>query len=231
MPLPAQSMSQTLSRGWKWWTNELAGMIPGSGRDGLRNLPPGVILSMEPSGLRLIDERGRKRGDRNGSTVPPGTDAWDGLVEIARSRSKVPVRLRLPYASCFVRHVALPAALRDEAKKFLDLDLERATPFRLKDVYTAHFIDEAHSQRDTLSVSQLIVRKDVVDQTIADIQSSGIKLASVDCWNEDATAPLPVDFLPRDLAAERRASGSPRLMKLMLVAAVSLCGHRQLILR
>ena len=219
MSVPAQSMSETLSTAWKWWTSELASLVPGRGPGAARKLPPGIVLSAEASGLRLIDERAR--GSSRSAAEHSGKDVWDRLVELARQRS-VPIRLRLPYSACFVRRIELPAAVRHDAGRFLDLDLERATPFRLKDVYTAHVVDETRARRDTLGITQLVIRRDGVDPMLSDIQASGVRLTGIDCWNQEGTAPLPVDFLPRAMPADARGGGSSRHIKLLSIAAMAL---------
>lgn len=226
MTAAAQSLSRALRTGWTWWTGELAGLLPFDRRAPGHDATPGIVVSGDAASLSLIDERVRPRGARKGGAEHSGKEAWDVLTGIAQSRSQsrspVPVRLRLPYSACFVRRVELPGAVRDDAARILDLDLERATPFRLKDVYTAHFVDEARSTRGTLGFVQLIVRRDTVDKAAAEIRLAGVELAAIDCWNEDGTAALPVDFLSRDRGAVPGASPSPHVSRVLTALAAML---------
>ena len=211
----SQSLSSSLARGWSWWTGEIASLVPGTSI-GRRNPPPSIVVATGDEGLRLIDERGRKRA------VLSGMDVWDGLLELAREHSTAPVRLRLPYSSCYFRRVDVPAALRADTRRFLDLDLERATPFRLKDVYTAHYIDEARSRRDTLNVCQLVIRRDAVDIPAADIRATGVELSGIDCWSEDGTTALPVNFMPQDALINAHSVAWSRLAKVLAAAVLVL---------
>jgi general secretion pathway protein L len=179
----------------------------------------GVILSLDSSGPRLIEER--RSGVRRSklTNLAEGQEVWEVLPEIAQSRNTTEIRLRLPYSSCFARHVTLPEAVRHEAGRYLKLDLERSTPFRLKDVYWTYFVDAARSIGKTLTVCQLIVRRDAVETVLRDVRSSGLTVAGLDCWNEQGDDALPVNFIPQQVPnIDRSASQTSKILTALAAA-------------
>lgn len=200
MVQPSQPLFRAVRRGWRWWTNEIASLFAIDRLAGNRKSTPGLVVCVEAGGLRLIDERAAATRHRRKSEVK-GEDVFEALLGLARSGMRTPVWLRLPLEACFVRHAELPAAAADHADRFLELDLERATPFRGQDVYTAHVIDPLRSSTGTLGVTQFIVRRSSIDSVLADMRATGVEIAGIDCWSEDGKTALPVNFIPREPGA------------------------------
>lgn len=215
------SLTDSLHKGWRWWTRELMDFVPGRPRGSEARERKTLVVSLDPSGPRLADERVRSRSTTKANPATTQVaDVWDTISSLGKGRRRASVWLRLPYAACFVRRIELPEAARQDAARLLELDLERTTPFRQKDIYTAHYVDEGRSTRQTLHVCQLVVRREEVESAIATLRSTGAALAGVDCWNEDASSSLPVNFLPR--AGSQTGALSPRLNRLLLAAALVL---------
>lgn len=219
------SLTGSLRRAWRWWMLELLDCLPGrlSGSD--NSARKALVVSLDPSGPRLVSEKVRLPGTSNAKPATASVaDVWDTIADLGKGRRAAPVWIRLPYASCFVRRIEFPEAARRDASRLLDLNLERTTPFRQKDIYTAHYVDEARSTRQTLHVCQLVVRREEVDRAISNLKSTGAALAGVDCWNEDASSALPVNFLPRAgaMADANRSAHAKRLLSILaLVLTVS----------
>ena len=220
---PLASASGTLRQGFRWWRSELSALSPFRSRIDAGAARPGLVVSVDGAGWRLIDERIKRRsGGRAKTLALSEAEVSDVLERLAAKRSSVPIRLRLPYSACFERKVELPEAARDDLGRILALELERATPFRSGEVYAAHFVDAARSRRGTLAVSQLIVPRAKVDKTIAEIETSGIKITGAGCWNEDGSAPLPVNFLAAKSGDGDEAPKRSRLAKTLAGIALLL---------
>ena len=211
-----------LQQGYRWWTAELAGLLPDTLRAHHRATKPDVVVSVETHGLRILDTRTRRNARAQSVRTLAKADAWDILLAIARERPAVLVRLRLPHAAVFTRRVELPEAARADIAQILDLDLERATPFRAKDVYTAHLVVPNGSRRGPLKVHQLIAERASIDGPLTDLRATGVTVSGVDCWNEDGSAALPVDFLARDAAGLGTAPRSNRFAALLTVLIAGL---------
>jgi hypothetical protein len=61
--------------------------------------------------------------------------------EMAEAGTESAAGIRVPLSQCFVRRVELPAATRSDVRQILNFDLECATPFRPKEVHTAHVVE------------------------------------------------------------------------------------------
>ena len=206
-----------------WWRDELAGLAP----ERLRGLMSAdstriVIAQTEThaeAGFRVFEEGGSDRSGRGAAVAEPLSlqDAVLAAAELAAGRPDVPIGVRLPLAGCFVRTVELPAAARTDAARILELDLERSTPFKLKDIYTAVRIDETSPPAaGKLKARQLIIKRERIDPILQAVRAAGLPVAFADCWDETGNAPLPVDFLA---AGSTDAKGPGRLLTLPVVLA------------
>ncbi len=213
MPSSAQPLFRAGRSLWTWWVRELGQIFNFSLRRA--KTPIGLVASIEDNGLILFDER-----DGN-SALPGRSSRAENTTEalyLAAERGS-PIRLRFPFTACFVRQVELPAAARDDAYRILALDLERVTPFRLKDVFWTYLLAQRANKAGMITAQQLILRRDIVQKYVEDIRRTGVNLNGIDCWNEDRTAPMPINFLPQ-LVSDPAKSQASRLNLLLAAAAV-----------
>ena len=213
------SIAEPVQRGFRWWTGELAELVPAVIVDRSLRQTPGVVVLVDAAGLRLLDERAKSRSRPRGGASNLEAEPFEALLELANQRPVVPVRLRLPYTQCFSRIIDLPEAARKDVGRILELDLERATPFRSKDVYTAHVVETAQVRPGVLRIRQFIVPRKSIDGALAEVRATGVTVAGVECWNPERSAPLPVNFL----ASEGGGTATPsRALKMLILAAALL---------
>jgi general secretion pathway protein L len=176
-----------------WWTEELAGLVPAWLRRWATQAPRGVIVSAEGSSFVCYDE-GRAGLVRRGElTIARG--AIDSGARLLRDRIRGRAVVRVPHKACLVRRLELPAAAKRDFDKILQIDLERATPFLWRDVYSDYFIDGETGPDGKVPVCQVIVKRQVLDAILSELQANGISAEAADCWNEAANQGLPIDFL------------------------------------
>ena len=118
----------------------------------------------------------------------------------------------------------------------LCLDLEHATPLKARDVLSAHIIDNS-TQRSTrgqglVQVRHLVVKMRTIEPVAEQIRAAGFELTSIDCWNADGTAPLPVNFLATGIAAPispplRFARGTAAIAGLLGLSALVIFWGKQ----
>jgi general secretion pathway protein L len=210
----SESIRRGLAPFFRWWVDELAGIVPGP----LRRLVSGpgrrIVVAMHPrlqfpartatsncgellAGLHVLEERGgqlRSIGPSCVTAEPHGPET-SALAELAKSTRRVPIGIRLPFDACFARRIALPAGARNDFRNILSLDLERATPFRAGDVYASHYVEDPVAESGKLKVRQLVVKRTTLDPVIAEIQALGVRVSFADCWDKDGRTALPVNFL------------------------------------
>lgn len=123
-----------------WWRDELWGMVPERVRRLLAGGDAGIVLAEVEGGFAIIDASAgpARYGPADAPRVLSRAEALAALEKMAVSRRLGPVGIRLPLSQCFERRVELPKAGGDDVRRMLNFDLERATPFKLGEVYTAH---------------------------------------------------------------------------------------------
>ncbi len=119
----AIDLSETLSRGFSWWTGELTSLLPARLASGERRAKADLVAVV--NGGTLV------------TTIPPLKDASGGeadiLDKISQRARQGPfrVKVRVPLAECLVRPMTLPKAAVKDIDRIMALELERVTPFRM----------------------------------------------------------------------------------------------------
>ena len=221
-----QSLTDSTARFLEWWGEELLGLVPHWLRRLLADAETGVVLAQVDGGFQIVaasSSRGRKEDT---SPLLSRAQALAALADMASSSKAGSIGLRLPFSQCFERRVELPKAARDDLRRMLNFDLERATPFRLGDVYTACLPTGEAGAKGRQRVRQLIVKREAVDPLIADVKAAGLVPAFVDCWQTTAASGLPVNFLeadapPRSGLARHVTAPRALAMLVLLLAGVA----------
>lgn len=187
-----------LMRALHWWGGELASLWPtGTSASAAHNQADATIAVGADGALRLVEAARRGRDVAAASGLDGENITFDYLSRLQRSRPDAKIRLRLPFSACFERRVDIPAAARSQAASILALDLERSTPFKASDVYISHTLVPAPGRKGWLTGTQFVAKRKLADKAIAEIQSLGLKVESMDCWAADGKTPLPLNFLEK----------------------------------
>jgi general secretion pathway protein L len=187
-----QSLTDSAACFLGWWRDELLGLVP---RRLLADTAASVVLAQVDGGFQIIAASSPRPRGQGVAPVLSRAQALAALEELGASRRTGTVGLRLLFSQCFERRVELPKAGRDDLRRMLNFDLERATPFRLGDVYTAYLPAGEAGAKGKQRVRQLVVKREVVDPLIADMKAAGLVPAFVDCWQTTPASGLPVNFL------------------------------------
>ena len=223
-----------VSRFLSWWGGELMGCLPKAMRRMSAGSRHRFIVSVDDTGLRLIEtSSGNALADRTAPDVTiPKQQMLNRLADLDRSKAASAIGVRLQYGACFARRIELPAAAANDFARILALDFERATPFKSKEVHSVHYVEGTPAAPGKIWVRQLIVKRGAIDELKADIDALGLEVASVDCWSEDGSSALPVNFLGQDAAtkSDGRAKWAPKLLgattALLAVSAVVILLNR-----
>jgi general secretion pathway protein L len=199
---PLHALTDAPARFLEWWRDELWQLLPQGVRKVLAGSRPVLVLAVLDKGYRVFEERGSRTRRLGPSSDIPLTreEALRVLSGAARSRRRA-IGIRIPAQGCFTRTMDLPAGARKDFDRILKIDLERATPFKLEDVYSAHLIEVEGPSPGKLRVLQLVAKRSMVDPILGDIESIGETAAFVDCWRDAPGQGLSVDFLPANRAA------------------------------
>lgn len=220
----AQPLLEGVARFLAWWREELWGLVPQRARQALTRAQPSLVIAALDQGFAVFEQVGAETRPVavGGTGVLTRGQALAALAQTARSRSVTRVGIRLPVSACFSRSVELPSAARGEFRQILNFDLERATPFKLRDVYTAHLVEGEAPTRGKLAVRQLVAKRDAIDPLMSEIGAQGLQVAFVDCWREEPSRGLPLDFLDAGMPAKGGASRLVTPTSVMAVLALGL---------
>ena len=179
-----------------WWGGEIASLMPARLTQRLTGDNKRVLLGVAPGGFRVRVEGARRDGgDVTNDVVAPAPQAIAAAVALAARDRLAGVTLLLPRSSSFVRTVELPRAALKECRRVLDLDLERATPFRRADVYTSYTVLDTHSGSGKAAVLQYVAKREAVDPLVAEIVKAGGRVAAIDVASGPDDHPAGINFI------------------------------------
>ena len=188
---------------FRWWSAELAAIFANGRKSVKHRAGKRLVLCMEDGRRRLIRENGERR-ETLAETDKSGPEGLGELAVAAMAYPKLPFGIRFGSRDCFSRMVELPAQAEGDFRRILELDMERATPFRAGDVFTAHYIAPgAQPGRGKCNVRHLVVKRRTVEPLLNELRGIGLKPSFADCWDETNERGLPVNFLASEDPADR----------------------------
>lgn len=198
MPQANAQVAPSFSGFFAWWKRELREIFGPRQPRGPEFARRRFVIDASSDSIRWLREsdQGRKPIGLETTTLDPTVATLGYLRRKARKRRPVPLGLRLPKNQCLERRVRLPTAARADFASILNLDIERATPFRRGDVYTA-FVEDKDAPRvaGKTALRHLIVKRALIDDGADALRKHGLTLAFADCWDETGAKPLRVNFL------------------------------------
>ncbi|MEH6826301.1 MAG: PilN domain-containing protein, partial [Motiliproteus sp.] len=199
---------------WHWWHRELLGALPGWLRLAAPFSQPRAWLAVDGQAVRLV---------RLGSNAYPGTPSLaDAEGEQARQRVKsLQSILLLPPEQTLHRSVWLPLAAEDNLAAVLCYELDRLTPFRGEQVYSAHRVLQRDTAGKRLQVELRLCPRSYLDPLLAQLRALSILPAQVTLAQPDGSDMADLNLLPQ--AQRHRGWRLSQLINaLLLVTAVGL---------
>ena len=196
---------------WRWWTGELAQLLPerfaASGRIPVLCFIDGDLVLVEPRSAVGSEARVAI------STLEPAVAraaVRDLLVAAGETRSFA--RLRLRPDQVLVRRATMPAATEENLAQVVAFEMDRLTPFRSDDVYH----DERVVSRDQASaqvvVQLAVARREAVDASVNAARDLGVNVRGVLVPESAAPGAAGLDLLPTE-QREERDSPNDRLIR------------------
>ncbi len=229
----AQGLAATgggLAHFLRWWRDELRGLVPQRVR---ARAAARIVIVVGQDGYRVLEStHGKLRSVRGGADLS-ALDAVTAASQLAKANPAALIGIRVPLASCFVRHVELPRNAQEDAARILELDLERATPFKLKDVYCAALVEDEQDRGPRVRLRHLMIKRQSVEAMLGELNAAGTPVDFIDCYEAADGEPLPVNFLA---SQQQSGGGTGRslpftgmlclLLALLALAAILLANGR-----
>ena len=215
---PPPPWRQKLAAFWRWWTGELAHLVPERfAQLGGRGRIPVVEIAGEE--LVLVEPK---------SAVGPQTRVSVAALDEAQKRQALRallerageqrgrVRVCLCHGEALVRRVTMPAATEENLQQVLGFEMDRLTPFRGDDVYFDHRVLARNVAVGQITVQIAVARRELVDGLVAKVRALGASVQGVTLRDD-----LELDLLPTEQRGERE-SARERVINRALAAAVVL---------
>ena len=192
---------------WSWYLAQAQGLRPDWMLDrGERRLI--VRIQGDDAVLSVLDGAGAPSKETPGQT---SSSASDLLAWLSRQGRPARVILELPHDKFLVRNFDAPAVARAALPQALAREVERKTLFRLDEVFLGHAIRPNPQRRDTLRVTQWILRRDIAR---AAMERVGLTLDALDLVRPTPD-PESADA-PADLVVNSAALGSPAFRRALI---------------
>jgi len=216
---PVPRWRQQLAAFWRWWTGELALLLP----DRFATATRVPVLSLADGDVVLVEPRAAAGPEARVAAatleLPAARAALRELLHRAGETRNF-ARLRLRPDQVLVRRVTMPAATEENLAQVVAFEMDRLTPFRGEDVYH----DQRVISRDPVSaqvvVQLAVARREVVDAAVARLRDLGVNVRGVVVPEDAAPGAAGLDLLPSE-QREERETANERLVKRVLWGAVA----------
>jgi general secretion pathway protein L len=223
MAQSSASLLPSLNAAWRWWTGELAQLVPQDWRRTLASGRGGLVLALSN------DYRGellQRSGGREGklATVdlsPAAIGETREILASARHRGAA-TAIRLPGDAGLSSTMILPAAAEGNLEQVVSFELDRRTPFKREEVYHSQRIVQRLDGGKRLLVQLTVVPRPAVDGAVALAQRLGLELDRVELAGEERA-----NFMLQ--RAQRLSARLPSLFGSLVLATAVLAGIALLI--
>jgi general secretion pathway protein L len=215
---PPPPWRQKLAAFWRWWTGELAHLLPerfaqlgGRARIPVIEIAGDELILVEPKSavgpqsrvsIAALDEAQRRQALRS-------------LLERA-GEQRGRVRICLCHGEALVRRATMPAATEENLGQVLAFEMDRLTPFRADDVYFDYRVLARDPAAAQVGLQLAVARRELVDAQVARMRALGASVQGVTVRDDPE-----LDLLPSEQRGERETARE-RLTHRLLAAAVVL---------
>ena len=220
---------------WRWWTGELALLIPSAPRTALRRWRMRPVLAFDGDTATLLAPRAVDGSVRFEEVARVALDADPPAVQQAgraaletfgrkagSGTAGLRVRVALPRSRVLRKEMMLPAVIEENLRQAIAYDLDRHTPFPADQLYFAAAVIGRDPQRKEIRVDWAAVQRTHVDQALRLAESWGAAVVGVlpeipAAGADAARVSHRLDLLPEEA---RPDVSRRRLMRIWLPLAV-----------
>lgn len=215
---PTPAWRQKLEAFWRWWTGELAQMVPErfAALGGATRVPQ---VAVDGGHLVLVEPKAAGAPPESVAIAQDPQQARGAVRQMLERAGEARGRARLVLAKneALVRRATMPAATEENLAQVLSFEMDRLTPFRSDEVYFDHRVVGRDAAAATLVVLVAVARRDIVDSRVELLRSLGVTVEGVGV-REDAVHGAALNLMPPELRGQRETERE-RTVKLALLAA------------
>jgi general secretion pathway protein L len=180
---------------WRWWSGELASLVPKSWRQSFAAGRGRFVLALVGDGTAELIQCGAGREEslaRIDLATTKLAEARDIVAAVRRrQRRGTSAALRLPADTALSAVMALPLAAEANLDQVVAFELDRRTPFKREEVYHTQRVLQRDAAAKRLSVQLTVVPRRAVDEALALAERLGLALERVEVDGEPEGNLLP----------------------------------------
>lgn len=219
-----------LTNFFRWWFDELAGLVPSAMRRALRGSGQFLVLDIADGQVVFsfcVGGNSRELGRINPVGASPAT-----LRQEARKLAggvnlrKTPIAIRLPAEKGLRKTLVLPLAALSDLRQALRYQIDRQTPFTQDEIYFDYVEGARDVETERLTVDLTVVPKTVVDSAVDTVAAWGLQPDIVDVADaaDSGNGSQPRLNLIRDAGRAEGGRGWRRFNLMLALLALMLFG-------
>jgi general secretion pathway protein L len=168
---------------FRWWFDELAGLVPPSLRRLLERQAPIITVDVVPDGLVVgqwlggsFQQLAMIEDHVGNRSLRPEVERLVGR----RTMNRAEIALRLPPDKALYKTLALPSMPENELASAIFYQIDRQTPFASSDVYFDHRVLRNSADEKRLNVELVVVPRAAVDPLRRRLADLGLAPALID---------------------------------------------------
>lgn len=195
MRLSRSAYLPSLNAAWRWWSRELAALVPERWRRRLIERRGPLVLALEGDDCAALIRRGGGGEERLGrldlapAAAAQSRAALAALGPRLRRNSGVVV-VRVPTEAALRTVLALPLAAAGNLEQVVAFELDRRTPFRSEEVYRSQYVLRRDAASKRLAVQLTLVPRPPVEAALAAAERLGLVVERVEVAGEPASGNL-----------------------------------------
>jgi general secretion pathway protein L len=171
-------------RFFRWWFDELSGLLPPGWRAALSNRKLRLVVTLSDTEAQLLYGRGGILHEL-GSLPLQGENTMGGHQfspdNLAPYLSRADeVVLRLPRSSMLRRQVELPLAASENLREVIAIEMDRHTPFNAEEVYFDYRLLSKDTAKKRLTVDLVVATRTLTDRVLDRLRGWGIDPDRID---------------------------------------------------
>jgi general secretion pathway protein L len=213
---------QKLDASWRWWTDELAHLVPERFARGTR-----VPVLMQESGGDIVLVEPRAAAGPEARVALAALDPAQARTALAAllqraGETRARARLCLDRQEALLRRISMPAATEENLAQVVGFEMDRLTPFRADEVYFDQRVVARDPASAQIAVQLAVARREVVDAHLARLRDLGVSVQGVTVREENPGQHAAFDLLPTAQRGERESPNDRLLRNVLLGTAAVL---------
>lgn len=202
---------KTVSREFlEWWVDELRTLIPERLHRVLYRKKSRLVFCVVGEQIEIFKNSGTQC-DKESERIIVRRDHSEEIAEklnvVSISQRLSSICLRMSSSDCLLRDRKYPRAAKPKISEILQRELLQSTPFTKDEIYSDYVTTFDHHEPSMMNVTQLIIKREIVDQLVEDLQAANLIVDHVDAYDEKTQKIYDIDFFKDDCARkENKAS-------------------------